>query len=94
MNQTVDSSITIQEISGTPQDLEEDSAVEFILVIEDPSPGEESQLNDELRAIAEHLDNDIHLEEELDALESGFDRLASVLQGSTTHLDEAIATLG
>ena len=94
MNQTVDSSITIQEISGTPQDLEEDSAVEFILVIEDPSPGEESQHNDELRAIAEHLDNDIHLEEELDALESGFDRLASVLQGSTTNLDEAIATLG
>ena len=74
--------ITIQEISETPEDLESDSAFEFILVIEDPSPDGSSPLSDELKLISGHLEEDIRSRDELDELEEGFLRLSKLLSGN------------
>ena len=76
---TADPKVTIQEITEDPND---GSAVEFILVIEDDNPDGSSQLTDELRKIAEHLEDDVKLDQEFDDLQEGLSRLSQVLLDS------------
>jgi hypothetical protein len=79
MNRRANDDITIQEISETPEELESDSAFEFILVIEDPSPDGSLRLSDELKLISGHLEEDIQSRKELEELEGAFLRLSKVL---------------
>jgi hypothetical protein len=79
--QSSDPKVTIQEITEDPNN---GSAVDFILVIEEDTQNGSTKLTDELKEIAEHLEDDVSIEQELKDLHEGFLRLSQVLADSAT----------
>lgn len=73
------SDIVFKKLSEAPDLPQDESAVEYILVIDDAGA---SQLTDDLKLIFDHLDEDIRIDKELEELQEGFKRLAKVLAES------------
>jgi hypothetical protein len=71
--------VTIQNFRRLPQGLQDNAEIEFVVVIEDPSPNGSTALSDDLKIISESLEDDVRISEEFDELEDNFLRLSKVL---------------
>ncbi len=59
--------------------MQDNAEIEFVVVIEDPSPNGSTALSDDLKIISESLEDDVRISEEFDELEDNFLRLSKVL---------------
>lgn len=72
--------ITIRKISQVPEDLEDTSSMEFILVIEDSDNDGGSQLSNNVKLISDHLEVDAQQDQELDDIEEDLLYLSEILK--------------
>ena len=81
--------VTIQDFRNLPHGVQDNnSEIEFVVVIEDPSPNGGTTLSDELKIISDNLEEDVRINVEFDGLEEDFLQLSKVLSASEPESPE------